>query len=354
MTIDEYKSQLMTLLKSLPKKEREEAVAFYMELIADHMENGATEAEAVSLVATPVEAAGEIIANIRSNNDPIISFEVRSDNALGNEVDCVNDCYTNDSVTDEPTFEYESTEGFFAKLKQRNLSVLEWVAVIVTSPLWLSLLIGIFGILVGLLAAVFMLYLCVWILIACIWIMGVAFVVSTLGALVLMIWGIQTGNIPYMLMNIGYMMTFFGGGIWILKAAFKVSYAFLEWSKNNISVQILRRKKNDENSISELQVHTDAVQCETPNVAQTCSTQDFANPLKSSTSEKSGTSHFKLFFRVCWILVIVGFSFMFLGYVVSGFDWRVFLNINFGYDGMYLGGVKVSDPSKLLFYPKLV
>ena len=48
MNIEEYKSHLTALLRSLPAEEREEAVSFYMESIADRIDEGMSEEEAVA------------------------------------------------------------------------------------------------------------------------------------------------------------------------------------------------------------------------------------------------------------------------------------------------------------------
>ena len=51
MNKEEYRLQLATLLYSLPEKEREEAVAFYMEMITDRMDEGMSEEEAKAVAA---------------------------------------------------------------------------------------------------------------------------------------------------------------------------------------------------------------------------------------------------------------------------------------------------------------
>lgn len=57
MTRDEFLSRLGELLACLPAEQVEETKAFYAEAIADRMEDGMTEAEAVAAMGTPGEVA---------------------------------------------------------------------------------------------------------------------------------------------------------------------------------------------------------------------------------------------------------------------------------------------------------
>lgn len=58
----------------------------------------------------------------------------------------------------------------------------------------------------------------------------------------------------------------------------------------------------------------------------------------------------KMFLRVCWILILVGLGLILLSFMISGFDGDIFSAL-FVDDKVYLGGVEVTDPQKLLFSP---
>ena len=62
MTKKEFISRLKQLLSGLPKREVEERILFYVEMIDDRMEEGADEEEAVSLIGNVEEIAEQIAA----------------------------------------------------------------------------------------------------------------------------------------------------------------------------------------------------------------------------------------------------------------------------------------------------
>ncbi len=297
MNIEEYESQLTALLQSLPEKEREEAVAFYLELIADRIDEGVSEEEAVGSVPSPGEAAQAIIVEHAGKSDR------------------------------------HTSDGFFARLKRRDLKPLEWVALVVASPLWLTLLLCAFAIAVALAAVLFTLYLCVWVLIGCIWIVGAAFLLSMPLTLLFVIWGLQTGNAPYLLVNLGYSLIFFGGGAWVLKAALKVTRIFLTWQKG-IAGRFSRHHEPEENRTGE-----------------NPQTSEGENEATVEIATPKSTFLRKRFFRICWILVLVGLACVLAGFMASGFDWRIFTNMHISHGTMSLAGVQVADPSQLLFFP---
>lgn len=61
MNKTDFLTRLEKLLKSLDKKERDKHLAYYGELIEDAMEDGCSEAEAVSRIGTPGAIADEIL-----------------------------------------------------------------------------------------------------------------------------------------------------------------------------------------------------------------------------------------------------------------------------------------------------
>lgn len=68
MTKEKFIELLRKALSPLPKKERDERISFYSEMIADRMEEGVGEEEAVALVGSVEEIARQILAE--SNVEP--------------------------------------------------------------------------------------------------------------------------------------------------------------------------------------------------------------------------------------------------------------------------------------------
>ncbi|MEI3377259.1 MAG: DUF1700 domain-containing protein [Coriobacteriales bacterium] len=310
MNIREYEARLTKLLGELPSKEREEAVSFYMETLADRIDDGASEADAVASLPTPEEAAQAILNDRPADEQTIFSLTVRKGGG------------TPDDEEAEP-----DRERFIDRLRQRRLSVLEWVAVIVASPLWLSILAVILALVVVLLAA----YVVVWVLIACVWIIGAALVAAAPMALLFVIWGLQLGYFPYALVNVGYGLFSFGAGMWVMRGALKLTRAFLSWQKRNIKVRMCRHRdaSNDEKLFGD----------------------EGEDAPASVETAPTFPSKYRGFFRVCTGLVIAGVACVAIGFLASGMDWRVFLTSLYTEGNMYIGGVQVDDPNALLFAP---
>lgn len=320
MNKEEYRLQLATLLHSLPEKEREEAVAFYMEMITDRMDEGMSEEEAIAAVSSPGEAAQEIIAQADAKKQPLVSFSISVE----------------DDDTADDGSETGETEGFIGRLKARKLSTLEWITLIVTSPLWLSLLLALAALALALIIVIFALYLSVWVVVACVWVTGVALVAAAPVALVIAVWGVQISNIPYALEYVGYALFAFGGGMWTLRGALKLTRAFYAWTKRSVSVRF--RKDAEQGSVLEgADLGTDDGVC--------AATDAFL------ADDRITEAHLRTFLRICAILILVGLGLVLLGFVISGFDWRIFLTSSFSDGRMYFGGVEVTDPDKLLFSP---
>ena len=68
MNKNTFLKELRRRLKGLKKKEREKYIAYYEEMIADIMESGVTEEEAVKRQGNPREIAAEILANTNPAN----------------------------------------------------------------------------------------------------------------------------------------------------------------------------------------------------------------------------------------------------------------------------------------------
>lgn len=154
MTKQDFLTALRESLTGLPKSDVEERIDFYAEMIADRMEDGLTEAEAVAAIGSVEEIAAQI-------------------------------------VDDYPI-------GKLVKQKmrpKRRLSAWEIVLLVLGSPVWLSLLISLFAVLLSL-------YAVLWSVIVSFWSMFAAWIGSSLGTLVGGVYLLCTGSIPTGLVSI--------------------------------------------------------------------------------------------------------------------------------------------------------
>ena len=122
MTRDEFLGRLGELLACLPAEQVEETKAFYAEAIADRMEDGMSEEEAVAAMGTPGEEA---------------------------------------TLDDLP-----AVPRAIARTRRRSTALL-WVLAIVGSPVWVPLLAAFAAVAVTV-------YICIWVLALCVWIVAVA------------------------------------------------------------------------------------------------------------------------------------------------------------------------------------
>ncbi len=129
MTKEGFLSALAMRLSRLSETDRAASLAFYEEAIADRMEDGLSEAEAVADIGTPEEIAAQILAS--------------APNTLAS------------GETPQP----------------RKRSAGATVAWILTSPLWIAGLIVLF-------ALVLVAYVVLWALVLCVYAVGVALAVS--------------------------------------------------------------------------------------------------------------------------------------------------------------------------------
>ena len=127
MTRDEFLGRLGELLACLPAEQVEETKAFYAEAIADRMEDGMSEEEAVAAMGTPGEVAEATLDDL-----PAVPRAI-------------------------------------AKTRRRSTALL-WVLTIVGSPVWVPLLLAFAAVAVTV-------YVCIWVLALCVWVIA-----ATLGA----------------------------------------------------------------------------------------------------------------------------------------------------------------------------
>ena len=145
MTRDEFLNRLGELLACLPADQVKETQEFYAEAIADRMEDGMTEAEAVAAMGTPGEVA--------------------------------------EATLDE----LPAVPRAIARTKRKSTALL-WALAIAGSPVWIPLLLAF----VAVAAAV---YICIWVLALCVWIVAAAFGGAGLVGLLFAVDGIIIGRL---------------------------------------------------------------------------------------------------------------------------------------------------------------
>lgn len=193
----EYLDRLEDLLACLSKEQRAESLAFYEEMIDDRIEEGMTEEEAVAALDAPGVAAEAILDEL-----PAVPRAV-------------------------------------AKTRRKS-RVLLWAAVIVGSPIWLSLLVAFVIVAVTV-------YACIWILAACIWVVAAALVVAFPFSLLLAFWGVCAGNVPYALAQAGMGLVGLAFGALCFKGAWVASKQLVRLSRlwlAKVASPFVKRRKN--------------------------------------------------------------------------------------------------------------
>ena len=141
MTRDEF-------LGRLPAEQVEETKAFYAEAIADRMEDGMSEEEAVAAMGTPGEVAEATLDDL-----PAVPRAI-------------------------------------ARTRRRSTALL-WVLTIVGSPVWVPLLAAFAAVAVTV-------YICIWVLALCVWIVAAALGGVGVVELLLAVSGVTIGHFPYL------------------------------------------------------------------------------------------------------------------------------------------------------------
>lgn len=167
MTRDEFLGRLGELLACLPAEQVEETKAFYAEAIADRMEDGMSEEEAVAAMGTPGEVAEATLDDL-----PAVPRAI-------------------------------------ARTRRRSTTLL-WVLTIVGSPVWAPLL-------VAFAAVALSVYVCIWVLAFCVWVIAVA--LGAVGAAA----GVTVGHVPYVLAMLGCGLAFIGAALLVGAGAWAAS-----------------------------------------------------------------------------------------------------------------------------------
>lgn len=189
MTRDEFLGRLGELLACLPADQVEETKAFYAETIADRMEDGMSEEEAVAAMGAPGEVA--------------------------------------EATLDDPP----AVPRAIARTRRRSTALL-WVLTIVGSPVWVPLLLAFAAVAVTI-------YICIWVLAFCVWIVAAAFGGMGVVELLFAVGGITIGHIPYILASAGMGLGLLGVALLMGAGAWAVSKQIARlsalWAKKAVS-----------------------------------------------------------------------------------------------------------------------
>ncbi|MDO4427899.1 MAG: DUF1700 domain-containing protein [Atopobiaceae bacterium] len=153
MTRDEFLNRLGELLACLSAEQVEETKQFYAEAIADRMEDGMSEEEAVAAMGAPGEVAEATLDDL-----PAVPRAI-------------------------------------ARTRRRSTALL-WVLAVVGSPVWVPLLIGFAAVATAV-------YVCIWVLALCVWLVAAALGGAGVAELLFAVSGIAIGYAPYALASAG-------------------------------------------------------------------------------------------------------------------------------------------------------
>ena len=171
MTRDEFLGRLGELLSCLPEDQVEETKAFYVEAIADRMEDGMSEDEAVAAMGTPGEVAEATLDDL-----PAVPRAI-------------------------------------ARTRRRS-AVLLWVLTIVGSPVWVPLLIA---------SVALSVYVCIWVLALCVWVIAAALGAVGAASLALVAAGVAVGHVPYVIAMLGCGLALVGAALLVGAGAWEAS-----------------------------------------------------------------------------------------------------------------------------------
>ena len=189
MTRDEFLGRLGELLACLPADQVRETQEFYAEAIADRMEDGMGEEEAVAAMGAPGEVAEAVLDDL-----PAVPRAI-------------------------------------ARTRRRSTTLL-WVLTIVGSPVWVPLLLAFAAVAVAV-------YVCIWILALCVWIVAAALGSAGIAELLFAVSGVTIGHFPYALASAGMglglvgVALFVGAGAWAVSR--QIAHLSALWARKAVS-----------------------------------------------------------------------------------------------------------------------
>lgn len=201
MTKQEFLGKLSERLSGLPKKDIEERLSFYDEMISDRMEDGLSEEEAVDGIGTIEECSARIVDEIPLKN--IVKERIRP---------------------------------------KKKMSGSTIALLIITFPIWMPFLCAAF-------AVIFSVYASLWALVASLWGVTLSLIVAplvgVLGTLNLVIRGnLEEGLciFAFTLIAIGFAILFFRLSLWMTKLLCKGTGRCLKRIKH----RLVRGKENEQ------------------------------------------------------------------------------------------------------------
>lgn len=155
MNKDQFLDELRKKLSGLPQDDIEERIAFYSEMLDDHMEDGVTEEDAVSGVGTVDSVVEQIMSEIPLTK--LVKDRVRP---------------------------------------RRRLKVWEIVLLVLGSPVWIPLLIAAF-------AVVLAIYMVIWVVAICFYATDLSLAVGVLAGLIGIVPYLKAGNLAGAFFSVG-------------------------------------------------------------------------------------------------------------------------------------------------------
>lgn len=198
----EFLDKLGSLLACLPQSQIDEACGFYGEAIADRMDDGMGEEEAIEVIGSP-EAAAEAILN-----------------------------------------DLPAVPRAIAKTRRRSEARL-WALVILGSPLWASLLAAFVAVALGV-------YACIWAIALAVWALVLSIGVSGMAAAALAVAGLNAGLAPHAIAMAGCALGLLGVavlagmGAWV--ATRQLARLSVRWARKALAPFFKRRGQGRETS----------------------------------------------------------------------------------------------------------
>lgn len=362
-----YRQTLTGLLDGLAPEERDDAVAFYMEAIADRIDDGMSEEDAIAAAPTPEEAAAAILLNAKTNDASFTDAAAAASGASASthpghaSAPGISGPGASPSSTADAG-KSAGSKGFWQRLRKGKLSPLEWVGVVIASPVALvaaivALALAIVAVCLALAGALVLavLVLTVWILVLACWIVGITLAAVSPFCLVCAMWGLQAGDIPYFMVQLGYAFFGFGTGAWTLRgcmALTKRTWAAQQSLFAKLSHAWKRRlgRRTAKASAPNNPASAPTVAAPTPASAVSSAPDASATPATMASSQ-SAAAHWNTLFRVCLIMIAAGLLLVVCGFFASGLDWRVLSTSVYQNGTLFIGSTRIDDPLQLLLGP---
>jgi len=197
MTKDRFIGELRSLLLGLPRREIEERIVFYSEMIDDRMEDGMPEDEAVELIGDVREVAAQIAAGFTAINDEKNNIKPK-----------------------------------------RKMGAMEIMLIVIGSPIWLSLLLSAIAVCISI-------YAVIWALVATLWAVWSSFVVCAFSGLLAGTIFAVGGNAATGFAVIGMSMLLAGAAIFLFYGCVAATKGTVVLSKKLISMSRKRTMRRE-------------------------------------------------------------------------------------------------------------